>query len=139
MDIAAILNMLADGIDPSTGEVFDISVFGQEDVLIALTKLKNAVRKASKKGKYRKLCDEHPGHIVLIKTGYFYTAYYESAEILGQIMGYKVGYANEGRTPVTGGPDLCIIAERLQASNISYVAYNHGEIEDSFDGKNPFL
>ena len=59
--------------------------------------------------------------------------------MLGQIMNYKVGYTNEGRTPVTGGPDLCIIAERLHAANLSYIAFNHGEVEDRFDGRNPFI
>ena len=31
MEIVDILNMLADGVDPTTGEVVDVSTFGQED------------------------------------------------------------------------------------------------------------
>ena len=139
VEIADILNMLADGIDPTTGEVFDISAFGQEDVLAAFARLKDTVKKSAKKGKYKKLCEKYPKHIVLVKSGYFFSAYFESAEVLGQIMNYKIGYTNEGRTPVTGGPDLCIIAERLHAANLSYIAFNHGEVEDRFDGRNPFV
>ena len=31
VEIVDILNMLADGVDPTTGEVVDVSTFGQED------------------------------------------------------------------------------------------------------------
>ncbi len=139
MEIAEILDMISDGINPSTGEILDMSVFEQEETLAAFKKLKKAITKPAKKGNYRKLCDKYPGHIVLVKVGFFYSAYFESAEILGQVMGYKVAYTNEGRTPMTGGPDLCTIAEKLRAANISYVAINHGEVEDRFEGKDPFI
>ena len=53
-------------------------------------------------------------------------------------MDYKVSYIH-GKTAVTGGPDLSIIADKLHSAGLSYIAFNHGEIEDRFDGKNPFL
>lgn len=53
-------------------------------------------------------------------------------------MDYKVSYIY-GKTAITGGPDLSIIAEKLQSAGISYIAFNHGEIEDQYDGKNPFV
>ena len=141
MEIHEIFDMLAEGIDPTTGEVFDVSIFGQWNTYSSFKRLKDVVsaerKKTSKKGIYRKLCDEYPGHIVLIKSGFFYSAYNESAEVLGQAMGYKVAYIN-GTTPTTGGPDLCIIAEKLRAADLSYIAFNHGEIKDRFEGKNPF-
>ncbi len=143
MEIREILDMLSQGIDPTTGEVFDVSIFGQWKTYASFKQLRTVVseerKKASKKGSYNKLCEEYPEHIVLVKMGYFYSAFHKSAEVLGQAMDYKVAYMNEGKTPITGGPDLCIIAEKLQAANLSYIAFNHGEIEDRFDGKNPFV
>ena len=142
MTIKDILNSLADGIDPTTGEVFDIAVFGQWDVYNAYRRLKEVVsvehKKVSKAGSYRRLCEQYPDHIILIKAGYFYSAYSECAEVLAQVTGYKLAFLS-GHTPTTGCPDLCSIAEKLHAANISYIAFNNGEIEDRFDGKNPFI
>ncbi len=142
MDIQEIFELLANGVDPTTGEVFDTSCYGQRDVYQAYKKLKDVVsaehKKVSKKGSYKKLCEEYPEHLILIKAGYFYNAYNESAEILGQVLGYKVA-ALSGHTPVTGGPDLSIIADGLRAANLSYIAFNNDMIEDRYDGKNPFV
>ena len=142
MEIKEILTSLAAGIDPTSGEVFDTAVFGQRDVYAAYKQLKEVVseehKKVSKAGSYRKLCEQYPDHIILIKAGYFYSAFNESAEVLAQVAGYKVGYMS-GSTPTTGCPDLCSITEKLHAANLSYIAFNNGEIEDRYDGKNPFI
>lgn len=142
MELQEVFDMLADGINPTTGEVFDLSAFNDEAVQNAFKKLKNTfakqTRKTQKKGNYARLCEAHPEHLILVKTGIFYSAFNEAAEIFAQIMGYNVGYTNDG-IAVSGGPDLSIIAERLQATNISYIAYRNGEIEDQYDGKNPFI
>ena len=142
MELAEIFNMLANGIDPSTGEVFDISLLGRDEAYSAFKQLKTVVseehKKASKKGRYRRLCDEYPDYIVLVKMGVFYTAYGEAAEILGQILGYKVAYMS-GYTPTTGGPDLNAIVAGLQAAKLSYIVFNGSVIEDKFDGNNPFI
>ncbi len=141
MEITEIFNMLADGINPTTGEVIDVAEFGNWKNYDAFKKLRAVVseehRRVSKRGMYRKHCEEYPAHIVIVKSGYFYTAYNESAEILGQVMGYKVSLLS-GHTPTTGGPDLCSIAERLRAAGLSYIAFNSEVIEDRYDGKNPF-
>ena len=142
MTIKEIFDYLSEGIDPTTGEVFDLSLLGQDETYASFSVLKEIAReerrKTTKKGNYKKLCEEYPGHIVIIKTGYFYTAFFESAEVLGAVMDYKVSYIH-GKTAVTGGPDLSIIADKLHAAGLSYIAFNHGEVEDRFDGKNPFL
>ena len=114
MELKEIFEKLAEGVDPTTGEVFDLALLGEWDTYSAFKNLKAVVseehKKVSQKGKYRILCEEYPEHIVMIKLGYYYTAFNESAEIMGQILDYKVAYLG-GRTPMTGGPDLCIIAE----------------------------
>ena len=142
MEIQNIIEMLANGINPLTGEVFDTSVFGEKDTYVSFRKLKAVVieehKKMSRKGSYRRLCEEYPEHIIIVKMGLFYSAFNESAEILGQIMDYKVSYMS-GHTPITGGPDLCVIAEKLQAAKLSYIVFNNNEIEDKYDGKNPFI
>ena len=142
MELKEIFEKLAEGVDPTTGEVFDLALLGEWDTYSAFKILKTVVseehKKISKKGRYRTLCEEYPEHIVIVKMGYFYTAYNESAEIMGQVLGYKVAYMS-GHTPTTGGPDLSIIAERLRAAGLSYVAFNGEIIEDRYDGKNPFV
>ena len=142
MEIKEILELLSSGIDPTTGELFDLSIFGKKDTYEAFKALKEVAvsehKKASQKGRYARLCLEYPDRIVIVKTGYFYSAYNECAEILGQVMGYKVAYLS-GRTPTTGGPDLGIIADRLQSKDLSYIVFNGDEIEEKYDGKNPFV
>ena len=139
MEIKDILDSLANGVDPTTGEIFDKSVFEQKDIREAFDRLKVAFKKAGKKSKYKARCEQYPEHIILIKAGYFYSAFYQSAEILGQVMGYKVVYMYDGEVAYTGGPDLCIIADGLRAAGLSYIAFNGDEIEDRYDGKNPFI
>ena len=49
MEIKEIIQLLAQGVNPATGEVFDLSVLGQDDVYAAVKLLKDAASREHKK------------------------------------------------------------------------------------------
>ncbi len=142
MELHVIFDFFANRVDPTMGEIFDAALLAKKDTYSAFKRLRDVVseerKKISKKGSYRKLCEEYPNHLVLLKMGYFYAAFNDAAEIIGQIMNYKVSLIG-GHTPYTGGPDLSIIAESLRSAGLSYIVFNDEKIEDRLDGKNPFI
>ena len=95
--------------------------------------------KAPKGGWYRWYEYHYPTHVILQTEKFMYSAHRKSAEVLGAVMNYEVVYGIYDGEAYTGGPDLSIIANRFQYLNLSYIAISNGQIEDKFDGKNPFI
>lgn len=140
-DLKTIFSQLAAGIDPTTGKMFSKAQFAEYENYAAFKDLKKTIKeerdKVSNKGIYKRLCEEYPEHLVIIKAGYFYSAFNESAEVISQVLGYRLGLSS-GHHPSTGSSDLKGMADGLRSANLSYVVYTDGRIEDKFDGNNPF-
>lgn len=137
--IIEILEKLAEGIDPTTGEVFDTEQYrGNPQIISALQKLQKTFYNRKKESKYQKYEIEFPEHIVVMKEGYFYSSHNKSAVKLADIMGYSVGKDYFGRI-TTGGPDIDKIRQALNAANYNFIIVEHGDIVYKKDGQNPFI
>jgi len=87
---------------------------------------------------YKQIMASYPEYVIIMKEGYFYSAHYESAYILNDVLGYKVG-DNPALGPSTGGPVLAIIVNALRRAKISYIVVEDESITERYDGSNPFL
>jgi predicted transcriptional regulator len=90
--------------------------------------------KKETKMKYKDWQKEKPNTVLLVKAGYFYSAYGSSAEVLNKVLGYKLYYTPKTLTPTTGSPNLDKIRNALEKEDISYAVILDGKIEISFEG-----
>ena len=86
-------------------------------------------RKRSKR--YTVWMEEYPGYIVIKKEGYFWTARAESAKIINEYLGYKLGGSEI--KPVTGSPNLSSITKGLKDNNLKYIVIENDEIKEKYD------
>ena len=78
------------------------------------------------KKRYSDWIEEYPGFVIIRKEGFFYTARGEYAEILHELLGYKIGYF--GNIKVTGSPKIETIEEVLIANQIDFIVIVKNEI-----------
>ena len=93
----------------------------------------NSASKSHGNSVYKKFMASYPEYVIIMKEGYFYSAHYESAYILNDVLGYKVG-DNPVLGPTTGGPVLSIIANALRSARISYIVVEDESITERYDG-----
>jgi len=91
-----------------------------------------------KKKKYNDFETEYPEHLVIEHAGYFYSAYNSSAEVLANVMNYKLGTNYQG-IKVTGGPSLDKIVATLLQEKIRFIVIEDGEIIEQSEGNNRFF
>lgn len=71
--IVETLNMISDGIDPSTGEVIGIEELKQDATFqSALRSLIQTYKKASTSGIYAQFEAAYPKHAIIMTEGYFF-------------------------------------------------------------------
>ena len=87
-----------------------------------------------KKNTYTYWEQNYSNYVVVKKEGSFWTARGESAEILNDILGYKLG-GNPDR-PMTGSPSLDPIVSALKKTGYDYIVVEDAQIIDSSDGNN---
>ena len=128
MNIAEIITNLSNGIDVTTGEVFDIEEY-RDDPLIkaAIRKLQNKFSSNKKGPSYRDYEEKYPGCIIIQKEGYFYSAHNDSAVELGEIMGYRTGTDRWGRVS-TGSPKVEDIIDTLTKLKRKFIVIEKGVI-----------
>lgn len=83
---------------------------------------------------YNQWAIEYPNYVVLRKEGYYYTARNESAQVLHDLLGYKLGIS--GQNLMTGSPVLQPVVDALVFNKINYIVIEDGEIIDKqeFEG-----
>ena len=89
--------------------------------------------KMGKGSLYSYFDSKYPNHVIIQKEGFFYAAHGRSADVLGDVMDYKIAQDKNGIS-ITGGPDLSKIADRLIELQIPFIALLYGEIEEKYDG-----
>ena len=137
--IAEVLEKLANGIDITTGEVFDTEKYrGDPQIISAIQQLQRVFYNKKKGGIYQKYENTYPEHIIIMKEGYFYSAHNNSAIHLAQIMGYSVMQDFWGRN-TTGGPNIDKIRQTLNNTNYSFIIVEKDFITFKKDGLNPFI
>lgn len=104
---------------------------------------KSVVKKAEKKtsqitkrrtgdtNKYSYWVENYPDYVVIKKEGFYWTTRDESAEVLHDQLGYKIG-ESFGHA-VTGSPKLEAITDALKRARIQYIAIEDGEIVDQYE------
>ncbi len=70
-----------------------------------------------------------PNHVVVRKEGYYYSARNESAQVLHEILGYKLGTIGTN-TLITGCPIVEPIVEALVCNKINFIIIENNEITD---------
>ena len=88
-------------------------------------------RRAGDTNKYSYWAENYPDYVVIKKEGYFWTTRDESAEVLRDQLGYKLG--ESAGHPITGSPKLETITDALKKARIQYIAVEDGEIVDSYE------
>lgn len=137
-NIAQIIKLIASGVDPSTGEVFDIELLrGSPDITNAIKMLNNAFLVKKSNLTYSKFEELYPEHVIIMKEGCFYSAHNASAQVLNRELEYKLAEDIFGRL-TTGGPDIDKITRILTEENYSYIVIEAGEITQRYDGRYPF-
>lgn len=76
----------------------------------------------------------YPNHCIVSLEGYFYTAHNKSAEILSDVLGYRIYRDYRGRVSA-GTPNLKKVRFWLENVNQPYIILEHGEIVHCFDGR----
>ena len=136
--IAEILELIASGIDPITGEVFDTELIrGDPSVTQAIKKLRKVYLNKRSNSIYRKYEGLYSGHVIIMKEGCFYSSHNNSAQVINRELGYKLAEDIFGRI-TTGGPDLDKITKGLTKEGYSFVVVEDGEITQKYDGQYPF-
>ena len=92
-----------------------------------------AVKVSVRRGKdtYASWEAQYPNHVIIKKEGAFWTTRNESAEVLNEVLGYKIG--ESFGHPMTGSPALDPIIAGLKANRINYIAIEDGQIIDRAD------
>lgn len=136
--IAEMLNMVTEGIDPSTGEIIDAEELKKDPVFQeALKRLSRRYRTVSSGSVYAQFEEAFPYHAIVMTEGYFYAVHNKSAFVLNELLGYKVVLDFFSR-PTTGGPDYEKISSIFKSEGISYVLISKGALVEQYDGINPF-
>lgn len=82
---------------------------------------------------YGQLRKDYPGRLVIKKSGFFYSAYNDCAEVLAEVMRFRLGENYYG-DPVTGSPNPENMAKKLREQRISFVIVDdHDVIYDEED------
>ena len=88
-------------------------------------------KKSGDTNKYSYWVENYPDYVVIKKEGFYWTTRDESAEVLHDQLGYKIG-ESFGHA-VTGSPKLEAITDALKKARIQYIAVEDGEIVDSYE------
>lgn len=133
--IAEILESIASGIDPITGEVFEIELLREDpSIKQAIKKLRAVFLNKKSNSIYEKYEGLYPEHIIIMKEGYFYRSHNTSALIINRELGYKLREDLYGRL-TTGGPDLDKITKALTKEDHSFIVVESREITQKYDGR----
>ena len=136
--IAEVIELIANGIDPTTGEVFDTELLrGDPEIETSIRKISKAFRAPKSNSKYIKYEHEYPNYIVIMKEGFFYAAHNASAAVMGRELNYKTVEDLFGRIS-TGGPDIEKICDVFSSRGYSYIVVEGNNIVRKNDGRNPF-
>lgn len=92
--------------------------------------MENLSQTKNERKKYADWAEEYPNFLVLLKTGYFYSARGRSAEVLNEVLNYKLIYTTRKKCPTTGGPSLSVIVDALVKNKINYIVVDCGKIVD---------
>ena len=137
-NIIEILDMISNGIDPSTGEIIDIEELKKDSAFqSSLKKLILTCGKTRSGSTYTQFETAYPNHAVIMTEGYFFAAHNKSAFVLNRILGYKIA-VDFYKRPTTGGPNYEKIAAAFQGEGISYILVSKGELKEQVDGNDPF-
>ena len=82
------------------------------------------------KKKYADWSEDYPNYLVLTHAGLYYMAWGRSAEVLNEVLDYKLAYTKKNNVPYTGGPNLDRIIEALNANHINYLVVEYGKIAE---------
>jgi len=100
--------------------------------LIKRTKSKgNGTAGHVKRNSYAYWENEYPDYVVVKKEGAFWTCRGKSAEILNDILGYRLGGSSD--KPVTGSPALEPITVGLNRNKVKYIVVEDCEITEQSD------
>ncbi|MBP7332468.1 MAG: hypothetical protein KBA08_09230 [Firmicutes bacterium] len=137
-NIAEIIELIASGVDPTTGEVFDTEPLrGNPDIKKAIKKLVKVFLVKKSNSVYSRYEDQYPKHVIIMKEGFFYSAHNASAQVLNRELEYKLAEDMFDRLS-TGGPDIDKITGILTAEDYSFIVVEAGEITQKYDGRYPF-
>ncbi len=139
-NIVNTLDLIVDGVDPSTGEIIDTDTLKQnpefQRALRALGK-KYRSKSSKRKGTYAKYEEAYPNHVIIMKEGFFYSAHNKSAAVLNRILDYALAEDYLDRIS-TGGPNYEKISSALEEEGVSFILVEGGELVERFDGEDPF-
>lgn len=137
-NITELLDMISNGIDPSTGEIIDIEELKKDSAFqSSLKKLNQAFGKIRSGSTYAQFEATYPNHAIIMTEGYFFAAHNKSAFVLNRILGYKVA-VDFYKRPTTGGPNYEKIAAAFQEEGLSFILVSKGELKEQVDGDDPF-
>ena len=80
------------------------------------------------KKKYADWAREYPDHLILVRAGAFYSAWGRSAEVLNEVLDYKLVYTSKANIPYTGGSSLEILEDALTSNQINYIVVHNNNI-----------
>lgn len=80
--------------------------------------------------RYADWSEEYPNHLILVRAGLFYMSWGRSAEILNEILDYKLAYSSKRNIPYTGGTSLSVIQDALSHNHINYIVIEGDNIID---------
>ena len=91
------------------------------------------VKKKNTGGKdsYASWVERFPEHVIIKKEGAFWTTRGKSAEVLNQVLGYKLG--GKPGAYLTGSPAVDPIVQGLNENKISFIVVEGGKIIDRSD------
>ena len=136
--ITEIIEQIASGVDPTTGEAVDIEALREDpDLMRAIKKLNKAFFINKGYSAYSRYEDQYPEHVIIMKEGKFYSSHNASAQVLNRELGYKLVRDMSGRV-TTGGPNIDKITGALKTKGYSFIDDEGGIIKQKYDGYNPF-
>jgi len=136
--ITEIIEQIASGVDPTTGEAVDIEALREDpDLMRAIKKLNKAFFINKGYSAYSRYEDQYPEHVIIMKEGKFYSSHNASAQVLNRELGYKLVRDMSGRV-TTGGPIIDKITGVLKTKGYSFIVVEGGIITQKYDGYNPF-
>jgi len=92
---------------------------------------RNKTTRSGNKNTYAYWANEYSDYVVIKKEGAFWTCRGDSAEMVSEILGYRLG-GNPDK-PVTGSPNLDPMVDGLNHHHISYIVVEDGDIIDQGD------
>lgn len=137
-DIVNLLELIATGINPTTGEIFETeNLRGDPAIKDAIFHLIKVYMNDDIMPVYLQFEKRFPGYVIIQKRGCFYTAYNDSAEILSAVLGYRLYIDAYGRRVVSGS-DMRKMAIILAKSCVKFVVFNGKKIICQVDKAHPF-